>query len=242
MEKIINFNINDIIPAYEKILHKQGISHKKNIPKNILNLITNALDIFKSSAQPVGIFSELSKEEFSKIFIGEGKNAEDTPLEHIFPKAEHLSLFAVTIGNNVSEAIENLFKKNDFALGSILDCISSLSADKCTDLIESYLLQNLMEKQESNQNLYAQSYSPGYCGWHISGQKKLFQFLHPEKIGITLNNSFLMIPLKSVSGVLITGKKDIHIFQDNYPFCTKCKTHSCQPRMKKLINKKMFSN
>ncbi|MHC4266624.1 MAG: vitamin B12 dependent-methionine synthase activation domain-containing protein, partial [Planctomycetota bacterium] len=78
------------------------------------------------------------------------------------------------------------------------------------------------------------SYSPGYCGWDISGQKKLFEYLHPGKIGISLNNTYLMTPLKSVSGVLVAGKNEIHQFRPNYPFCKSCKTHSCLLRMKAL--------
>ena len=60
-------------------------------------------------------------------------------------------------------------------------------------------------------------YSPGYCGWHISGQRRLFAHLRPERIGITLHDSYLMEPLKSVSGVLIAGAKEIHAFADTYP-------------------------
>ena len=54
-------------------------------------------------------------------------------------------------------------------------------------------------------------YSPGYCGWHVSGQINLFNTLTPEKIGITLGESCLMNPLKSVSGVLVAGPPNIHI-------------------------------
>jgi hypothetical protein len=78
-------------------------------------------------------------------------------------------------------------------------------------------------------------YSPGYCGWHISGQKMLFQFLRPEEIGISLLESFLMKPLKSVTGVLIAGKKTVHVFKPEFPFCSECKDHSCQQRIKALF-------
>jgi hypothetical protein len=74
-------------------------------------------------------------------------------------------------------------------------------------------------------------YSPGYCGWHISGQRKLFDFLKPETIGISLRESHLMEPLKSVSGVVIVGPAGIHAFQDEYPFCERCKTHGCRERI-----------
>ncbi|MCK4655215.1 MAG: hypothetical protein KAU01_12305, partial [Candidatus Cloacimonetes bacterium] len=156
---------------------------------------------------------------------GEGTNSAETPVKRIFPKADGLALFALTMGKKVSEKIETLFKENDFALGSMLDNIASLAADKAVKKLETIFSDHFP-------NTYALSYSPGYCGWHISGQKKLFEYLHPEKIGITLNDSFLMIPLKSVSGVLISGKREIHKFENNFSFCSLCKTKSCIERIK----------
>jgi hypothetical protein len=43
-----------------------------------------------------------------------------------------------------------------------------------------------------------------------------------------------MTPLKSVSGVLVAGDKEIHRFKPKYPFCKVCQTHSCLQRMKML--------
>jgi hypothetical protein len=78
-------------------------------------------------------------------------------------------------------------------------------------------------------------YSPGYCGWHITAQARLFEFLHPEDIGITLNSSYLMQPLKSVSGVLVAGKGEIHKFRPKFSFCADCKTHQCVERMASVL-------
>ncbi|MCK4414710.1 MAG: hypothetical protein KAY32_14345 [Candidatus Eisenbacteria sp.] len=78
-------------------------------------------------------------------------------------------------------------------------------------------------------------YSPGYCGWNISGQRALFAALKPERIGITLRPSMLMEPLKSVSGVVVGGRPEIHRFADRYPFCADCRTHGCRERIRKVL-------
>ena len=72
------------------------------------------------------------------------------------------------------------------------------------------------------------AYSPGHRGWHVSGQRALFAALSPEEIGITLNSSCLMQPLKSVSGVLVAGHPDVHDFDDDFPFCSECSTRDCR--------------
>ena len=228
MSKIIEFAIKEIEPEKDIVFKENGYSPNKSIPDKILNLYEESLNIFLENSNPIGIYSEILKENFEKVFFGEGNNSAETPVEQIFPKADNLTLFAITIGRKVSEKIQQLFLKNDFALGHILDCIASLAADNAVRNMEELATKNIKNYEE---NIFNLAYSPGYCGWHISGQKKLFEYLHPEKIGITLNDSFLMIPLKSVSGVMIIGKREIHKFENNFSFCSLCKTKNCLERM-----------
>jgi hypothetical protein len=74
-------------------------------------------------------------------------------------------------------------------------------------------------------------YSPGYCGWHVTGQRRLFDRLEPQRIGVTLNSSCLMQPLKSVSGVLVIGPSSIHEFDNDFDFCALCSTYQCRARI-----------
>jgi hypothetical protein len=79
-------------------------------------------------------------------------------------------------------------------------------------------------------------YSPGYCGWDITGQRQLFQALRPEEIGITLRESCLMEPLKSISGVLVAARPEDHRFDNTYPFCSACTTKTCRSRTAEMRN------
>jgi len=112
--------------------------------------------------------------------------------------------------------------------------VTSLAAENATEAYEEHFACNNSKEENTSREYAVLSYSPGYCGWHLSGQEKLFQFLHPERIGISLNDSYLMTPLKSITGVLVGGKKEIHIFKSNYPFCSYCKDRSCAERITKL--------
>jgi hypothetical protein len=77
-------------------------------------------------------------------------------------------------------------------------------------------------------------YSPGYCGWHVSAQRALFAYLGAGAIGVSLNDSCLMLPLKSVSGVLAAGPSDIHRFTPAWAFCADCRNRTCLVRMRHL--------
>jgi hypothetical protein len=122
-----------------------------------------------------------------------------------------------------------LFAADDMARGFVLDAVASVSADLLTDR-----LAGRYRERVSGEGTAVLGYSPGYCGWHISAQRKLFERLGPEEIGISLNDSYLMQPLKSVSGVLVAGAGQIHRFRPEFSFCGECTTRQCLPRMRSV--------
>jgi len=201
--------------------------------------LEHALGLFRQLARPVGIVAGVTTEEFAGVYQGDGGNEPETPLAAIFPKATKLALFAATIGDEVGEEISRLFGLHEFDLGYLLDAVASSGTERLADLVQDAYCREvgIQESAVLNSaicNLHSElvlRYSPGYCGWDISGQKRLFQALRPEEIGITLRPSCLMEPLKSVSGVLVGGRPEIHEFDDSYPFCHACATHSCRERM-----------
>ncbi len=194
-----------------------------------------AIVLLSELAIPAGKLLGCSREEFSDIYHGEGNNETETPIDMIFPRADHLTLFAVTLGELVSEKISKMFDAGDFAMGAMLDAAASEAADQAAQFLESHAVGQLRESRKLAPSSGVLRFSPGYCGWHMSGQKKLFAALAPGDIGIRLTDSFLMTPLKSVSGVIITGHKSIFAFDDTYPFCAECKTHSCRDRMNEVM-------
>ena len=242
MREIIKIPNNNTLPEKGKILINQGISLENKLPEKVNILLETAMEIYLKFSQPISVISDISISEFNTVYKGEGLNEDDTPVDNIFRKADDLSLFALTIGKSISNKINDLFKKNEFAMGSMLDSVASAGADKAAEIIENHFFKILSERGNITPSTGILRYSPGYCGWHISGQKKLFSFLHPEEIGIKLLESFLMYPLKSISGVLISGKREIHNIKDTYPFCSQCKTHSCRKRIKTLLSKTGESN
>ncbi len=224
MPEIFNPLIGDILPSKKDVLKFQNVKNINDVPNILLDNLEFSLELLKDKSKPIAIIKKCSKSDFTDIYFGEGENATDSPLPQIIKNAENIRLFAVTIGENVSEEINKYFDQNEFPIGSFIDSGASLTADNIIGILESRV-------ENSSTTL---AYSPGYCGWHVSGQKKLFQFLEPDKIGITLNDSCLMTPLKSVSGVLVSGPSAIHIFDNNYSFCEDCATYSCKIRMKSI--------
>jgi len=234
MRSIVDFAPDDVILDRAAILGSQGIPGDADLTDNFERIYSEAIDLYQELTQPAGIVSSITISRFEEVFRGEGRNEPANPVEDIFRRSGYLALFAVTLGAVLSSRVTELFNNGDYASGYMLDSVSSFAADKLTDLAAAYLKLELTDKDPAASSWRVLGYSPGYCGWHISGQKKLFEVLLPDETGITLNESCLMSPIKTVSGVLIAGPGEIHEFVNSYPFCDTCRAKSCIGRMRNL--------
>jgi cobalamin-dependent methionine synthase I len=235
MREVIRIPKEKTAPSIDAVLKGQGFPEGANPDQRTVRLVEEALSVYRESSDPVGILAEISKEEFISVYHGEGKGEKETPLGDIYTSAESLCLFAVTVGQAVSSRISSLFDQGEFAPGSMLDTVASEGTEVAAEGVELHYRDYLREKEQYSPSSGTMRFSPGYCGWDLSSQKKLFEYLRPGEIGITLRESFLMEPLKSISGVIVTGPREIFKFDDDFPFCKDCETHSCRERIKAVL-------
>ena len=237
MTEILKFNAAEIVPQRAPVLAHQGIAAGRTVSAAVEAIWCEARDLFGHVAEPVAMFGEITGAEFARVYEGVGQNEPRTPVGDVAPRAERLALFVATLGPRISRDIAERFESNDFALGCMLDSVASIAADILATRLERRYRDGLESAGEVRAEARALCYSPGYCGWHISGQGKLFEFLRPGQIGITLRESFLMDPLKSVSGVVLVGPREIHEFDMDYAFCAECRTRSCRARINAMEGK-----
>lgn len=112
------------------------------------------------------------------------------------------AFFAATAGADFEKFQHALQQEGDMVEIYIADAIGSIMAEKAADCMETALDEYIRDRGWKHTNRF----SPGYCGWHVSEQKKLFPlFPLAEPCGIRLTDSSLMLPIKSVSGVIGVG-------------------------------------
>jgi hypothetical protein len=229
-------NIDRVTPKEADVLRALGVPAGHAVNERTRRAIAAGLDEFRSAAVSSGIFASVSRDEFSKIYEGSGDNETPSPLAEIFPGADELVLFAATLGRPVSERIAALFKAGEYALGGALDAAASEAAELTAGRLIEMVLAEIGRSGRGADGARALSYSPGYCGWNLTGQRALFAALDPELIGITLTESCLMEPVKSISGVIVVGPAEIHEFNNDYDFCTACRTRGCRGRIAGLAH------
>lgn len=235
MARTHSFTAEDVMPAKTDVFAAMGIADASAAGEKLRKLYEDSINFFLQTAKPEALTEEATQKDFAQILEGEGKNEPEIPIKDVYPNAASLTLFALTIGGAVSARIEAIFAANDFALGYVLDAVASEAAEKAADRLEAIVAADA--PKPAGTDTASLRYSPGYCGWHISGQKRLFERLKPERIGITLNSSFLMQPLKSVSGVIVSAERKHHLIKSDYPFCAACPHRSCRKRINLLLNR-----
>lgn len=116
--------------------------------------------------------------------------------------SESFAFFAATAGVEFEMFQHVLQQEGDMVKIYIADALGSIIAEKAADCMEEVLDEIIRSKGWKHTNRF----SPGYCGWHVSEQQQLFPlFPVAEPCGIKLTDSSLMLPIKSVSGIIGLG-------------------------------------
>lgn len=145
----------------------------------------------------------------------------------IFPRLKNcdsVALLAVSIGSGMEEWSKSLIAANDYLEGYAVDIVASEIVESAADFVQNELARYV---SAAGWNVTTR-YSPGYCGWNVVEQKKLFALLPPNFCGISLNNSAMMSPVKSISALIGTGNGAVREEYD----CHKCDMHDCLHRRK----------
>ncbi|HEX7584864.1 MAG TPA: vitamin B12 dependent-methionine synthase activation domain-containing protein [Prolixibacteraceae bacterium] len=116
--------------------------------------------------------------------------------------SESMILFVCTAGKEISDLAQNLLMGDDPVLGYVYNVLGSLTVEAVADKIH----QEIKDMAALSGELITNRYSPGYCQWSVGDQHKLFSFFPEKCCGISLTDSALMQPIKSVSGFIGMGK------------------------------------
>lgn len=139
-------------------------------------------------------------------------------------KADKIALFLCTAGEEIGIKSRTSMKEGDLLRGYVYDVVGSEIVEAATDL-----MQDELEKVcAASGNRITNRFSPGYCGWDVVEQHKLFSLLPDNYCGIRLTDSALMDPVKSVSGIIGIGENVKRL-----PYtCSLCDMRDCLYRRK----------
>jgi hypothetical protein len=201
-----------------------GSQKKKSLPMSIKKKVQTARQKLKRLIKPSLHYRIVkpSVMDIDVVQLGEIVEFTSANLANTLTNAEKIVCFVGTIGTGVEHEINRLLSKQKLADAYILDAMASVAVENMIDRF-----QDLMANQFSAEHrTVTLRFSPGYCDWPVTQQKKLFKIFDPKEIDVELLDSCLMQPRKSISGVFgITPQES-----ESYNPCRDCPTRSCESR------------
>jgi len=136
--------------------------------------------------------------------------------------SEESVCFVGTIGREVEREINQLMHHNSLAEAYIVDALGSVAVENMVEQFQRRM-NDRYKKQGKSVTL---RFSPGYCDWPITEQKKLFRVFDHQEIDVDLLDSCLMRPRKSISGIFGVSPNT----GPPYNPCVQCKKLDCETR------------
>ena len=120
---------------------------------------------------------------------------EETNRHPIFDRARKVALAVCTAGPEVEKEIGRLFQNDDILKGLILDALASEAVKEVVWETERLIVERALAL-----GLWpSKRFSPGYRGWDLKEQRFVFEKIPAGEIGVSLTESFMMVPRKSLS-------------------------------------------
>jgi len=131
-------------------------------------------------------------------------------------QAGHLILAVYTIGPALESRARRYNEQGQFTRSFLLDAVGTVALEALADRLHQHISAGC-----APQGLHLGcSFSPGQDDWPLEEQRALFALLHPEQIGVRLNEQEVMVPLKSVSEAVPLGREGELVAIG--PACARC--------------------
>lgn len=219
-----SIEVVDHIPVefvMEELLGSMGVGRLRDRKKEIESLIDKSRSLIESRA--VYAFTRVLDMKGDEVLLESGHTLKSVILGDVLTRGQKVVPYVVTIGPKLEEEASKLGVSNVFG---------AFVLEKVGDYAVSKVSVQLGRLVESRLGTLVSSFGPGTGSGKLFGieqQRVIFSILNPpENIGVRLTPRCLMVPRKSVSGVLAATPKE-------YVACQYCPRKECESRRRPFL-------
>ncbi len=219
----------EIIPIIEKddLARLLGGDEFGNISRSTCLKIEKLETVFEKLVEP-SLYHQntrIDSVEKGTVHLEEGPEFKSPKLSKMLKDCDDIICYIATLGDGVDGEIKRLMDKKHMAEAYILDAMASVAADNMGATFH----RRMKDEYKNQGKQVTLCFSPGYCDWPITEQKKLFKLLDSQDVDVELNDSCLMTPRKSISGVFGI-QSDYENGKTPYNPCWDCNKTDCPAR------------
>lgn len=200
--KMIEIPINEI-KGIDRMFERQAEVNLENMPKKYASLVQKTREIAFSNFRIKGVFASNMlvecRENENEVLLENEIKIYSKMMPILFEKSKEVVFYAITVLGYLEEEK----KEKNFMEQFFLDAWATSLAETAS----SWLRKHISDMVAEDGWYSTSAWSPGQHGFSLENQKSLFQVLKPEEIGLTLSDTLMMHPHKSVSGVFGIGRE-----------------------------------
>lgn len=160
----------------------------------LADVYEECLEVYMNTAEPKAVIRKTSVSfgEDNEVIFDFGSVKSESLCKNL-EGCKSAYVFAATVGIGVDRMLKRLAVSSEAEM-MVFSCIASSGVECWCDLLNERL---------SEKHTLKPRFSPGYGGVSLEIQKNVLQFLEAEKmLGLTLTDSLLMVPMKSVTAFI----------------------------------------
>ena len=169
--------------------------------------------------EPAAVWDAFPIQEFrhERLVLADGIKIGGGPVATVVAGATELVVGVCTIGGAISQRISEQMRGDERLRAMFLDDLGSWAVDQ----VRQQVCRRIEDDAAGRAWHASASLSPGESEWSVAEQAVIFSLVDAREIGVTLNESMVMSPVKSLSLIVGTGPNALGVEgASNCDFCT----------------------
>lgn len=184
-----------------------------------LNTFRQAIVEVERLMQPVACWDSFTIDKIlhEKLVLTNGARLGGGPVVEVMAGAAELIVAVCTIGPAVDRLIDLAQKERQLFRAMILHELGAWAVD----MVRQEWCRLLEDELQAKGLRVSAPLSPGESAWSVKDQAVIFSLLDAGQIGVSLSDSMVMRPIKSLSMIMATGPDPIGVEgASNCDFCS----------------------
>ncbi len=160
------------------------------------------------------------------ISLDNGVHLRSRKMAASLKNADKLVCFVATVGAGIDKMIKTFGARGNIADAYVIDALGSSAIENTARRFQDDFIRRLSRRRY----VAGLRFSPGYCDWPIGEQDTLFSLLDCKNIGVSLSDTALMHPRKSISAVFGLYEPERAPGNLNLNPCSRCGQGDCIAR------------
>ena len=129
-----------------------------------------------------------------------------------------------TIGEALEQRVSDLWEARELPLAMMLDSVGSGAVESLAEYVNDELCREGVARGVKITNRV----SPGYGGWDVAEQRRLWELCPGDRVGVTINDACFMHPTKTIT--MLVGEGREARVDDYFSQCVRCWMRDCAYR------------